>query len=236
MRSFADLHVILPGPGPGLSKIAERASLLGYGLIGLTLKDRPGDPGSLRRVFSDRGVDVAFRIDLSPRSRQELLSLLRRHRDGFEVVSVNCTSRGIWDVASRDKRVDLIFFGKGAIGPRIGLPRGASAALEVNIRELIVPDGGRDRAYALGKVKRDLEVAFRNGMRVVASSGTDDPELMRAPREVASLLKWFGMEPGDALASVSETPISLVQSNRMKLRGEGVCDGLRIVGGGWRDG
>lgn len=234
MRSFADLHVI--HPGQGLSRIAERASLLGYDLIGLTLEGRPEDPASLKREFLDRGIDVALRIDLSPRSRGELLSLLGRYRPLFEVVSVNCANKAICDVASRDGRVDLIFFGEGSIGPNVRLPKEASSALEVNIRDLIAPEGDRDIGRALRKIRRDLEVALENGLRVVASSGAKDPDMMRGPREIASLLKFLGMGAEGALASVSETPASLVKLNRMKLRGEIVCDGLRIVGGRGRDG
>ncbi|MEM2734779.1 MAG: RNase P subunit p30 family protein [Candidatus Bathyarchaeia archaeon] len=234
MRRFADLHLI--NPGQGLSRMAERAALLGYDLIGLTLKGRPEDPGSLKREFLERGVDVALRIDLSPRSRQELLSLLGRYRPIFEVVSVNCANKAICDAASRDGRVDLIFFGEGPIGPRVRLPKEASSALEVNIRDLIAADGARDIGRALRKVRRDLEVAFENGMEVVASSGAEDPDMMRGPREIASLLKFLGMGSEEALASVSETPISLVRSNRMKLRGEVVCDGVRVRGGSGGDG
>ncbi|MEM3462581.1 MAG: RNase P subunit p30 family protein [Candidatus Bathyarchaeia archaeon] len=234
MRRFADLHLI--NPGQGLSRMADRAALLGYGLVGLTLKGRPEDPGPLRREFLERGVDVALRIDLSPRSKQELLSLLGKYRPVFEVVSVNCASKAICDAASRDGRVDLIFFGEGPIGPKVRLPKEASSALEVNIRDLISAQGARDIGRALRKIRRDLEVAFENGMEVVASSGAGDPDTMRGPREIASLLKFLGMGPEEALASVSEIPISLVRSNRMKLRGEIVCDGLRILGGRGRDG
>ncbi len=234
MRSFADLHII--HSGQSLSRMAERASLLGYSLVGLTLEGRPEDPGSLKREFLDRGVDVALRIDLSPKSRQELLSLLGRYRPIFEIVSVNCASKAICDAASRDGRVDLIFFGEGPIGPRARLPKEASSALEVNICDLIATKGGGDIGRALRKIRRDLEVALENGIRVVASSGAGDPDGMRGPREIASLLKFLGMGAEEALASVSEIPISLVRSNRMKLRGEVVCDGLRVLGGKGRNG
>jgi RNase P/RNase MRP subunit p30 len=236
MRTFADLHLIHPGHAQGLSSMAERASILGYGLVGLTVRGRPEDPESLRREFSERGIDVALRVDLSPSSRQELLSLLGKYRASFEIVSVNCANKAICDVASRDGRVDLIFFGSGPIGSRVRLPKEASSALEVNIRELIAPRGGLDLAQALRKVKWDLEVALENGMRVVASSGADGPALMRAPREIASLLKFLGMSPEGALASVSTTPASLVRSNRMKLRGEIVCEGVRALAGDRWDG
>ena len=60
--------------------------------------------------MQNRGLDLASRVDLRPRSQNELVGLLRRLRRRFEIICVLCESKEVARQAAKDRRVDLLNF------------------------------------------------------------------------------------------------------------------------------
>jgi RNase P/RNase MRP subunit p30 len=78
-------------------------------------------------------------------------------------------------------------------------------------------------------LRREVTVAREFGVPVVLSSGVGEEQLMRAPRDMASLAYLFGMEESSALDTVSTNPTAIVQRNREKLGSSFVAPGISVV-------
>jgi len=230
MRTYADLHLCPPlDDAANARSMADVLNQLGTAVVGLVvppdqLTPTPAAMNSLR----DAGLDVAKRLNLKPRSREELLGSLRRFRAKYEIVAVDCATQSVSRVAVRDRRVDIVHFPKQ--GPsssfRRNLASTCRAALEFNMSELT--QGARYEA-GLGRQRRELEVAAEKSTPVVGSTNASNPFELRAPRDVAAILQMLGLSPQSALASVSEIPLAIVRQNRLKAKHPQLEEGVRIV-------
>jgi len=97
MRRFIDLQ-ILPDRGK-TADLLSHAMQLGYSSVGC-VGDKP----------SDAPIDIVSRLDIAPRSQQDLGRALNRSRLKHEVISVLCLSKGVARQAAKDPRVDLLRF------------------------------------------------------------------------------------------------------------------------------
>ena len=92
-RTFADLHLRLNGKDSAATQlILNKAEALGYQLISVPCQPeaRMEDITKLKSVCNEAGMDFASRVDLRPRTQNELLSQLRKFRRKFEVICVLC--------------------------------------------------------------------------------------------------------------------------------------------------
>jgi len=236
MRRFVDLHLRPPINDPHqVSLMIQRASELGYRMVAIPLP--PNVPSEtvdwLRNLCRGVGLDFVTRVNLTPQGRGELLKSLRKLRRRFEVVSVFCSSKLIARQAAKDRRVDLLDF---PADPKrrffdqaeARLASEASAALELNMADLILLDGP-SRIRLISRLRREVETAKGLHVPVVISSGAGDERLLRAPRDYAALTTLFDMERSDAIQAISKIPLSIVQRNREKLSPDYVVEGVRVV-------
>lgn len=236
-RVFADLHLCPEMSGfDRVSGLVRKAGQLGFRLIGATccagVSD--GERELLRGVADEAGVDLVFRVDLRPRSAEELLEGLRRVRRRFEVVGVSCESKTVARQAAKDRRVDLLSF------PRLGarerffdaaeaeLASRGLACLEVDAGKLLVLEG-MARARLLSYLRREVALAAEFGVPVVFSSGISDELFLRRPLELAALGGLFGLVGQRAVDAASEAPLSIVKRNREKLASGFIAPGIRVV-------
>lgn len=236
MKRFVDLRLCAPIEDSGLFEgMIRKAKELGYDVVGVPLPARVGDEQvrDLRAICEGAGVDLATRVEFSPRSPDELLRGLRRFRRKFEVLAVLCRSKGVARQAAKDRRVDLLlfqsephlrFFDKA----EAELASGSFAALEIEIYPLIAFSGFR-RVRLLSRLRVEVEVAGRFGVPVVLSSGASSELFMRGPRELAALASLFETPLPTALKAVSDFPLALVKRNREKLSPDYVAPGVRVV-------
>jgi len=223
LRRFMDLQ-ILPAPGE-TGDMLSHARQLGYSAVGC-MGDTP----------SDAPIDVVSRLDVAPRSQQELQRTLREKRLRHEVISVLCLSKGVARQAAKDTRVDLLRFPSDPSRRRtVWLDRHNAAAAgeggccyEVVAGELLAQDS-KTLGYLIKQLKREIVNARRYDVPMVLSSGASSVYGMRDPRSMAALMSLVGLGEEDSLEMVSTNPSALVERNRDKLSRSYVSPGVRVV-------
>ena len=119
-------------------RMAELLHLAGYCVVALSMptglmRDRASE---VRRLFEDEGIQtIIVVVDLSVNSRADLLRLLRRFRNAFDIVAVKCMNQAVASVACRDRRVDVVFFDPRNFRVKFVHPLASllSGALEFNL-------------------------------------------------------------------------------------------------------
>jgi len=236
-RVFADLHLCLNVKDAAATlRMVNKAAALGYGLVAVPLapETRADEVARLRAVCSEAGVDFASRVDLRPRTQNELMSQVRRLRRKFEVVCVSCENKVVARQAAKDRRVDLLSFPLLDFRRRFfdraeaELASNSLAALEVDVKPLLVLEGPV-RVRLLSSLRREVAVAKKFHVPVVVSSGVTKELLLRKPREMGALSFLFGLDEVSGLEAVSQSPVALVERNREKLSSGFVAPGVRVV-------
>jgi len=234
VKKFADLHLKPPMEDPAAQKeMAELARCLGYSLVAVAFhpRDRDEKVNGVRKIFLDVGLDVASRVDISPRSRDELLKELRTVRRDFEIVAIESSSNETLTVAQRDSRVDIICLDATPSNRGLALNRAisSSAHIEINMSTLIETRRLPEHLQ-IAKIMKEIAKAKENQFGIVISSGADNPMYLRAPRDVAAVGMLLGLDKEAALESISSIPTSLVKKNRAKLGSRYAKEDARIIG------
>jgi RNase P/RNase MRP subunit p30 len=182
----------------------------------------------MRQTFQGQGIATALRIDLGSSSRTELLRSLRRFRNVYDVVGVKCVNARVATVASRDRRVDVLFFDPAMHNVRFNhsLARLLHGALEVNLIAslLTLTDPG-----ILFRLRKAIAVAQEHNVKVVLSSGARNAEMVRAPLQLSAIASTLGLSETASVAGVSSIPLSIITENVKKRKPECVEEGVKII-------
>jgi RNase P/RNase MRP subunit p30 len=236
-RNFADLHLRLNLKDPATaSRIINKTAKLGYHLIAvpITPETSQDETTKLQRVCNEAKIDLATRIDIKPRTQNELTYQLRRLRRQFEVICVTCENKEVARQAAKDHRVDLLNFPSTDFRRRFfdraeaELAHKSLAALEVDVKPLLVLEGPA-RVRLLSSLRREIAIAREFHVPIVVSSGVSTEMLLRRPRELAALAFLFGLDETSALEAVSQNPMAIIKRNREKLNHRFVAPGIRII-------
>jgi RNase P/RNase MRP subunit p30 len=236
-RSFVDLHLkINPKDKPSLQNALQRAAKLGYRHIAVPFSFEPSteEIENLKTVCKSLGIEPVLRADLYPRNENDLMNNLRRLRRKFDIICVLCDDKEISRQAAKDRRVDLLNFPNIDYRKRFfdrseaELARSGSAALEIDIKPLLVLDGS-PRVRFLSCLRREITIAKTFGVPLIISSGVMEERFMRMPRDMASVAYLFGLGNVEALNAVSTNPLAIVLRNREKLCNTFIAPGIRIV-------
>jgi RNase P/RNase MRP subunit p30 len=236
-RFFADLHLRLNvKDSTATLRMINKAATLGYRLIAVPLApETPVDEvAKLRSICNEAKIDFASRIDLRPRTQNELMHQLRRLRRKFEVVRVACENKAVARQAAKDRRVDLLNFPSLDFHRRFfdnaeaELASNSLAALEIDVKPLLVLEG-TTRIRLLSMLRREAAIANEFHVSIVLSSGVSEERLLRKPREMAALAFLFGLDEASALEAVSQSPKAIVERNREKLGSKFVAPGIRVI-------
>ncbi|MCW4054038.1 MAG: hypothetical protein NWE84_03845 [Candidatus Bathyarchaeota archaeon] len=236
-RVFADLHLCFNLKDISATlQMFKKVADLGYGLVAVPFipEARPEKVTKLRTACKQAGMDFASRVDLRPRTKNELMNQLRRLRRKFEVLCVACENKAVARQAAKDRRVDLLSFPLLDFRSRFfdkaeaQLASNSLAALEVDVRPLLVLSGPV-RIRLLSSLRREVAIAKKFHVPVVISSGVKKELLLRKPREMAALSFLFGLNEASALDAVSQNANSIVKRNRDKLSAGYVAPGIRVV-------
>ena len=230
MKRFVDLHIVNPS---NVEDVFRFLSLLGYGMVGLTLNQKPEKIWENWKKLGEKfGVDVVSRINLKPSSTHELLGWLGNLRRKFELIAVTCESKPVLNVAARDHRVDLLnltplnlrLFDEAAAG----LASNSNVALEISLNPIVKMERKMfPRIFFY--VRRCLNLTKKYGIPIVVSSGASNILEIKPPRDLAAFIQIFGLDKEIALKTVSEIPKKIVEKNRKKLSKDFVGVGVRIV-------
>lgn len=237
MRKFYDLHLQLPlSDFESAERMIKKASWLGYSGIGVSLPHNAPDAivSRIRQLCIDFGIDMVTRIDLTPKSADDLLSQLRRQRRRFEVIAVSCLYKTVARQAAKDRRVDLLSF--PAVNFRDRYFDKSEAELAANSLSSYEIDASRllsgssfERVQLLTNLRRETAIAAQFSVPVIISSGAKTEYLMHKPWDFAALAYLFDLPFNAAVAAVSGNPWTIVSRNRMKLLPTFVAPGIRIV-------
>lgn len=236
-RNFADLHVRLNLKGyVNASRTLNKIAMLGYRLIAVPLPPETlkKEIAELRSMCSEAKVDFASRVDIKPKTQNDLIHQLRRLRRRFEVVCVVCENKEVARQAAKDRRVDLLNFPSLNFRRRFfdraeaELASNSLAALEVDAKLLLVLEGPA-RVRLLSNLRRETAIAKEFHVPIVVSSGVTSEMLLRKPREQAALAGLFDLDAASALEAVSQNPMAIVKRNRQKLGSKFVAPGIRVV-------
>ena len=236
-RIFADLHLCLnPNDRTTTKCVIVKAAALGYGLVAVPFS--PETPEAeiemLRGICKDANIDFASRVDLYPRTKDQLTHMLRKLRRMFEIVCVVCENKEVARQAAKDRRVDLLSFqsldyrGRFFDWAEAELASNSFAGLEVDVKPLLVLEGPV-RIRFLSCLRREVSIAREFHVSVVVSSGVSAEHLLRKPREIAAFSSLFGLNEVSALNAVSDNASAIVGRNRKKLSVGFVAPGIRVV-------
>jgi RNase P/RNase MRP subunit p30 len=236
-KAYADLH-LLPNPRDleQVSRIANRASRLGYTIIGVTFPQNfPREEiQKIKGMCQEIKVDIVSRVDLKPRNPKELIRDLRSLRRKFELIAVLCESKSVARQAAKDRRVDLLNFPSTDFRKRFfdkaeaELASSALASLEIDVRLLLTLEG-LARVRLIHNLRREAMIAQKYDIPIVISSGVADERLMRKPREQASLAFLFDLDEATAIKAVSKNATAIVKRNREKLSPSFVAPGIKVI-------
>ena len=231
MPKFVDLHV-LPRVDDEMStrKMAEMLRLAGYSTIGLTLptgllRDRVA---ALKRLFENEGIQTALRVDLSATTRAELLRVLRRYRNLYDIVAVKCTNQAVATIACRDRRVDLIMLDPK--NPRVKfthpLARLLRGALEFNLISTLL---GETKSEVFSRMAKEAGIAREHRSNIVLSTGSASYRMVRSHVQLSGIGTAIGLSREQSNQGVSETPLSIVEHNIRRRSREYVEEGVEVV-------
>lgn len=236
-RTYADLHLCADANDVSqFTRLVKKASDFGYGLIATPLPSRTSEQQvkRIREICKKVGMDFAARVDLVPRTPEELLKELRKIRRGFELVAVMCYSKAVARQAAKDRRVDLLNFPQPDFrkaffdAAEAELASNCMASLEIDLKPLLVLEK-TPRIRLLSMLRREVETAMDFHVPIVASSGVSEELLMRKPLELACLGSLAGLCDSAGIDAVSKNPAALVTRNREKLDWRFVAPGIRII-------
>jgi ribonuclease P/MRP protein subunit RPP1 len=225
-----------PNDTVAAQSVIGKAAELGYRLIAVPFppETRGTEAEKLRNICTDAKIDFASRVDLYPRTKDQLTHLLRKLRRRFEVVCVVCENKEVARQAAKDRRVDLLSFqsldyrGRFFDWAEAELASSSLAALELDVKPLLVLEGPA-RVRLLSCLRREASIAREFHVPVVISSGASSALLLRKPRETAALASLFGLNETAALDAVSTNASAIVMRNREKLSSGFVAPGIRVV-------
>jgi ribonuclease P/MRP protein subunit RPP1 len=236
-RTFADFHLrINPKDQQLAQRLITKAARMGYRYISVPFTNGAVETevAAFKEACAQSGLDFVLRADFKPRTQEDLMRFLRKFRRQFEVICIVCDSKDVARQAAKDRRVDLLSFPSLDYHKRFfdraeaELASCSLAGLEIDIKPLIVMEGP-PRVRLLSSLRREVAVALEFHVPVVLSSGVAEENLMRMPRDLASLGYLFGLDESEALDAVSTNPIAIVLRNREKLSSRFVAPGISVV-------
>jgi RNase P/RNase MRP subunit p30 len=236
-RAYADLHLRANiSDSSQVSRLISKASTLGYSLVAVPLP--PWTPEhqheQVQRACEEVSIGFASRVDLKPRTPEELLRDVRKLRRRFELVAVMCESKAVARQAAKDRRVDLLNFPQPDFrraffdSAEAELASSCMASLEVDIRPLLIQEGAA-RTRLLSHLRKEVQTAKEFHVPIVLSSGVSEELLIRRPLDLAALSFLFGLDRDVAKEAVSENPMAIVRRNREKLSARFIAPGIRVV-------
>jgi ribonuclease P/MRP protein subunit RPP1 len=236
-RPFTDLHLrVNPKDQQTAQRLISKAARMGYRHISIPFISgvQEDQVAALKAMCAGVGIDFVLRADFKPRTQEDLMRFLRKFRRKLEVICIICDSKEIARQAAKDRRVDLLNFPSLDYHKRFfdraeaELSCNSSAALEVDVKSLLVLEGP-PRVRLLSSLRREVAIAREFHVPVVVSSGVGEEQLMRTPRDMASLAYLFGLNEEEALDAVSANPAGIVLRNRVKLSSKFIAPGISVV-------
>jgi len=238
MRKFADLH--LCAPIDDLKQVERMVNLsaeLGYRMVSIPLSTNISRERirQIKEICNKAKVEFVTRVDLMPKTSNELLINLGRLRRKFEIISVGCTSKNVARQAAKDRRVDLLSLCLAFPCKRFfdyaeaELASKKLVSFEIDMA-LILSLTGFPRIRLLSSLRKEVAIARKFEIPITISSGASDETCLRSPQDYVALASLFDLSASCALQALSDNPLSMVERNKAKLSPNYVAPSARVVG------
>lgn len=237
MRKFVDLHLCAPIDDlKQVERMVNSSAELGYHMVGIPLPPNISQEKirQIEEICKKARVEFVTRIDLMPKTSNELLNNLGRLRRKFEIVSVACTLKNVARQAAKDRRVDLLspclafpckrFFDYA----EAELASEKLAGFEIDM-SMILSLTGFPRIRLLSSLRKEVAVARKFDIPLTISSGASEDTFLRSPQDYVALAALFDLPTSCALHALTDSPLSIVERNRRKLSPNYVAPSVRIV-------
>jgi RNase P/RNase MRP subunit p30 len=238
MKWFADLNLRVPLNNLSQTeKMIKNAHDLGYNLVAVPFSPHALQEqiSQLRDICHESSIDFVTRVNLFPRTSNELLHSLRHLRRKFEIVSVMFHTKDVARQAAKDRRVDLLQFSPTNLRKRFfdeaeaELASQAFSSLEIEMTPLLqLTEASRIRLFS--RLRKETALAEKHKVPVTISSGATNEYQMRRAHDYAAFATLFDLSQSSALKALSENPFVIVERNRDKLSSKYVAPGIRVVG------
>jgi ribonuclease P/MRP protein subunit RPP1 len=225
MRRFIDLH-LKPLNKALTKRMLSRAKDMGYSEVAIAKKTL-----SIPLDNNLEGIDIIQRVNIEPKRREDLLKKLKI-RNRAEIISVKCNTKKVSLQAAKDHRVDILNFSTDPnVRRNIGfdrsiasLAKSSSCAYEINMTDLL--KSPKPLLNLITILRKEIELANKNKIPLILSSGATNLYEMREPRALISLLDILNIGEEKGLEMVSTNPWKLVEKNRKKLSNSFVQPGV----------
>jgi RNase P/RNase MRP subunit p30 len=208
--------------------MAKLLSSAGYRSVALTLPPAllADDARAVKACFQECGLETFTRVDLACSNRHELLKLLRRYRNQYDVISVTCLNQNVSAVACRDRRVDIILIDPRSRNVKFThtLARLLHGALELNLSSAL--DG---QFETIGRMMKQAYVAREHSVDVVLSSGCNSPLMIRNPLQLMAFGLSVGLKEEQARNGISAVPSNILALNSQRRSPSYIEDGVRVI-------
>ena len=232
MMTAIDLNVRIPNLDR-LGSFIDMAFELGYSGIATPLVQK----SSLQPTDID--VKVFSRHNLSGKTLSSVKKQVSSVRKQSLIVTVPLQSSTIVNWAAGDQRIDLFTLEQSSnsrILRKNAARRAASAgsALEISIAPLL-ETSGLDRSRLIKVFRETVRIAIAGGMKVVISSGSNEPIRLRAPSALQHIGLLLGLNVHQAKEAVFSTPEQILRQNEAKMSPDILSPGIEIVKRGTKD-
>ncbi len=231
-----DLH--LKPPTSNMSEVGEifrRTSQLGYDAVGMVLPTETPAP-LIERCYAlaeEQELDLVARLNLKPKTPNQLLRELGRWRRRYEVVAVECCTKQVARQAAKDHRVDLLDFPlthkrSWFDEAEVELASSSNVHLEIDVVETLRAD--KEVLFrVLAELRRRVTLATRGRIGIIASTGAETALDLRGPKDLAAFIQLLGLTQKASKAAVSSSPLEIIRRNREKLKPSQAGLGVKIV-------
>jgi len=186
------------------------------------------------KVVKERCGVWGVRADIVPSGERIPLALVRKARQYVELLSVRATNRKVAAFAARDRRVDIVTLIPGVSPP---LFRGDERYLdergklaEIRVSDIVVGGNRLETARRLYDARRLLSGRSIKE-KVILSSGGNNAYSPRDPRDLVAFGHLFlDLDPAMLRTAMSNVLVGVVETNRAKLAGYHVVEGVWIEG------
>jgi len=169
-----------------------------------------------------------MRIDLAPASKKDLLKLLRRFRNSYDLMAVKCNYQHVASAACRDSRVDLVYF--DTQNPKVrfshSLANQLNGAVEFNLIADLALGIGQD---AVSRVMKDLQIAKDHKVPIVVSSRSTSVYDVRSPMQLVSVATTLGLPAELSRDAITAVPRSIILTDAQKRSRSYVEEGVVVV-------
>lgn len=238
-RQFYDVDVqtALSSGDHSVSAMVQRAERLGFdGLVISDYIQETDDVTAIRDAVDD--VDTTLDVRVGSRLRPEdggtLKDMLQQVRDAVDVVVVHGGDISVNRAACGDTRVDVLAHPelqrKDPGTDHVMMKQAAEnrVAIEINLRQLL-EHRGKIRSHILSHMRENVRLAQKFDTPVVAASGANTADYLRAPRELAAFPRMIGMDLEQSLETVSTVPRRMLQRTDRVNDDSTVQPGVRTV-------